>query len=231
MLIAEMLSLIAIEPTSGKTQPRLKALHQPKVLVAALVTELAAQLRVGLNQGRVVVLDQLPSRHPLLTMCLRQLSTSGGRWDVAQTVNKLASAMSGVRNDLLEGLVRRDVLHPAIRKYKIFGEKYFPVRSSQAQNEGLQMMHRAALGEETSMVSLGTLGIGVASGALDRLLPFDEAESAKARLRSLREEINAELEQARASTDRNDHLDELYAISLMSELEIQVKIAAHANGR
>jgi hypothetical protein len=225
MLVAETLSLVALEPANGTTAPRFRVLHDNRILVAALIMELASQLRIGLHHGVVVVLDQLPSRHPLLTGCLRHLGAVSGRLDAASALKRMDARMPGTRDELLEGLVRRDILHPAIRKYRFFGPRLYPVRSTQAQNEGLQAMYRAAMGQETNMTALALLSLVCATGAIDQLLTFEEAETAKARLRELRAEIGAELVQA--DNDPNSETpDEIFAIALMSELEIQVKLIA-----
>ena len=53
MLIAETLSLIALDPLTGQTRPKLAPLHDQHILACALLMELAVQTRIGLRNGVV----------------------------------------------------------------------------------------------------------------------------------------------------------------------------------
>jgi hypothetical protein len=214
MLIAETLSLIALDPLSGQTRAKLAALHDQRLLACALLMELAVQTRIGLRHGVVVVLDTLPSRHPLLTATLRSISRASGQLSPHAAIEQAARELPQLRDDLLDALVRRDILHPPKRAFGFFGRRNYPVRSTQAQSEGLEVLRRAALGLDTSLTALAMLALGSATGAIDQLLTFDEAEAAKSRLRQLRDEIREQLAQS------DEQLDEIYAIALLEALEL-----------
>jgi hypothetical protein len=217
VLIAETLSLIALEPASGQTRGKLAVLHAQPLLACALLMELAVQTRIGLRNEVVVVLDTLPSRHPLLTTCLKALTRYSGHLSPQAAIELAAKALPQLREDLLDALVRRDILHPPKRAFGLFGRRNYAVRSSQAQAEGLQELKRAATGENTSLAALAMLGLGTASGAIEHLLTFEESEAAKARQRQLRDEIREQLEQ-------NEELsDDLYAVALLEALELALE--------
>jgi hypothetical protein len=221
MLLAEILALIAVEPLNGETRAKLSMLHRQDVLTSALLMELAAQSRVGMKDRHVVVLDTLPSRHPLLTACLRLVAKHSGLLSAEQMITRLASELPALREDLLDGLVRRDILHPPTRKYRLFGTKFYPLRSTQAQNECLKRFSDAAVGVDSSMSGLALLALACATLAADHLLTFDDAESAKARLRELREEISSAL-----ATDAAPG-DEVYATALLEAVDLAIRQRLH----
>ena len=69
------------------------------------------------------------------------------------------------------------------------------------------------------------LALGSATGAIDQLLTFEEAQSAKARLQQLREEIRDQL------AESDEQLDEIYAIALLEALELAMEARiAQGNG-
>ena len=225
MLFAETLSLIALDPLSGQTRPKLAPLHDQRMLACALLMELAVQTRIGLRNGVVVVLDTLPSRHPLLTAALRSVVRASGQLSPQSAIEHTARELPQLRDDLLDALVRRDILHTPKRSFGFFGRRNYPVRSNQAQIGCLEELRRAAVGIDTSLSALAMLALGSATGAIDQLLTFDEAESAKARLRQLREEIRDQL------ADSDEQLDEIYAIALLEALELAMEARiARENG-
>jgi hypothetical protein len=217
MLIAETLCLIALDPLTGQLRPKLQQLHDRRVLSCAVLMELAVQNRIGLRQQVLVVLDTLPSRHPLLTACLRSLTRVSGHLRPADSIRHTAEELPQLREDLLDALVRRDILHAPKRLFGLFGRKNYPVRSNQAQSEGLQQLKRAATGEDTSLAALAMLAISIATSTIDQLFTFDEAETAKARFRELREEIREQLEQS------EEQLDEIYAVALLEALGLALE--------
>jgi hypothetical protein len=217
MLIAETLCLIALDPSTGQPRPKLQQLHDRRVLSCALLMELAVQNRIGLRQQVVVVLDTLPSRHPLLTACLKSIAQVSGHLRPADSIQHTARELPQLREDLLDALVRRDILHAPKRLFGIFASKNYPVRSNQAQSEGLIQFKRAASGEDTSLAALAMLAISIATGSIDQLFTFDEAETAKARFRELREEIREQLAQS------EEQLDEIYAVALLEALGLALE--------
>jgi hypothetical protein len=212
MLIAETMVLLALETASGEVRPALKALHDKRLLVCALMMELAVQTRIGLRQHRVVVLDRLPSRHPLVTAALQALISVSGQLQMEPAISHVEKAVPGLLDDVTEGLVRRDWLHPAKRRYKFFGKKLYAVRSTQAQGEALDVIKRAVRGEDNSLRALALLVLITATGAIDQLFVPEEAAEARTRLTHLTEEINEQL----AGEYEQD--DQILAIALIATL-------------
>jgi hypothetical protein len=212
MLIAETVVLLALETASGEVRPALRHLHEKRLLVSALMMELAVQTRIGLRHNRVVVLDRLPSRHPLVTAALQALVPVSGQLQLEPAIAHTERAVPGLLDDVLEGLVRRDWLHPAKRKYRIFGRKLYAVRSTQAQGEALELVKRAVRGEDNSLSALAMLVLMSASGSLDQLFVPEQAAEARTRLTHLTEEINEQL----AGDFEQD--DQLLAIALIATL-------------
>lgn len=221
MLIAETLALVALDPASGKVRAKLARAQHQDALAVALLIELATQMRLGLRGEVVVILDNLPSRHPLLTACLKIARAHSGMLTPKLLLHKVSSKLPRLREDLLDALVRRDILHPSKRRFWIFGKKTYPVRSSQAQNEGLIEIKRCANGENSKLHGIALLGLVCATGIVDQLLTYEEAEDAKSRLRLLQEEIAAELSANNAMID-SDEIVELHSIALMEQLYLLI---------
>lgn len=216
MLIVEALALIALDAKSGEVHSKLAQVHDQRVLAAGLLMELAVQTRLGLRRKVVVVLDTLPSRHPLLTACLRIIRDTAGQLSAGEAIALTAAQLPHLRTNLLDGLVRRDILHEPHRSFGLFGSRRYPVRSQQAQGEGLATLRRAASGEGTTLQDLALLSLGCATGAIVQLLLDEEAKAASARMQLLREEIHAEL------AESEEQIDEYYSIALLEALEVAV---------
>jgi hypothetical protein len=212
MLIAETLALVALDPLTGETRGKLSKAHSQTALACGLLIELATQMRLGLRGDVVVILDNLPSRHPLLTACLKVARRYSGLLSPEQLMQKVSSDLPRLRDDLLDALYRRDILHPPKRKFWLFGTKRYLIRSTQAQNEGLEAIKKCANGENSKLNGIALLGLACATGVIDHLLVHDEAEEAKARLRLLHDEISIELDV------HNEELGELHSIALMERL-------------
>ena len=215
MLIAETLALVALDIVGGEARPNLRRLHDERVLVAALLMELATQTRAGQRDGVVVVLDTLPSRHPLLNQCLQVLHRVSGRCTAPELLDHAVQKLGKVRIEVLEGLVRRDVLHPAVRTLPFFGHKRFAVRSTQAQTLALDVLRHACTGADASLLGLAVLALSVATDVDRALLTPEESTAARARMADLRSEITAELASEQPS-------DDLYAIDLLLALAAEV---------
>lgn len=223
MLIAESLCLVALDPLSGQTRQNLQQLLSQSVLATAVLMELAVQNRIGLRNDVVVILDNLPSRHPLLTVCLKLISEISGQLSAAQAIVHTCKTLPKLDVDLLDGLVRRDILHAPKGAWLWLRSKNFPVRSMQAQNEAIERVRLAITGEDTSFSALAVLSLACATRVIDPLFTFDEAESAKARFREMRDEIREQL------AHESEHLDEFYAVSLLDALALALEhhLSAH----
>lgn len=213
MLIAEHLALVALDPVSGQARSNLVRAHDQQFLATCLLMELGVQTRLGARGEVVVVLDTLPSRHPLLTQALRIVRETSGRLDVRQAIRRVASSIPKLREELLDALVRRDILHPPRRlHYNLFGQRCYPVRSMQAQNEAMEQLHQAAVGTRNDLKSLALMLLAHGSGLAMQLLTADEAAEASSRVELLLTEIELEL------AHNAELLDEHYSIQLLAGL-------------
>lgn len=210
MLLAEHLCLIALEPASGLPRKGCAAALSRPMLCAALLTELAVQTRLGLRDGRVILLDELPSRHLLLTESLRAIREVNGKLDPADAIRYIGRRVGGLPWEVLDGLVRRDILHAVERRWWWFGPRRYRVRSLQAQNEALEALHEAAVGRRNSLEAVAMLALALGAGVTRALLtPIEHAE-AQARMDLLMTEIEQEL------ASNAELLDTHYSIALMT---------------
>lgn len=213
MLIAEHLALVALDPLSGQARPSLRRAHDQRFLAACLLMELGVQTRLGARGDVVVVLDTLPSRHPLLTRSLRLVRDASGRLEAEDAIRRVANGIPRLREELLDALVRRDILHePRRLHFNLWGIRCYPVRSMQAQNEAMEQLHQAAVGGRNDLKSLAMMLLAHASGLARQLLTPSESEEAASRVELLMQEIELEL------AHNADLLDEQFSIQLMAKL-------------
>lgn len=213
MLIAEHLALVALDPVSGLARNNLKRAHEQRFLAACLLMELGVQTRLGARGDVVVVLDTLPSRHPLLTRSLRIIRDASGRLEAVDAIKRIAQGIPRLREELLDALVRRDILHaPRKLHFNLWGIRCYPVRSMQAQNEAMDQLHQAAVGNRNDLRSLAMMLLAHASGLAHQLLTAPESQEASSRVELLMQEIELELEH------NAELLDEQYSIQLMARL-------------
>lgn len=225
MLLAEHLTLIALEPASGLPRTGCVAALSRPMVSAALLTELAVQTRLGLRGGRVIVLDDLPSRHLLLTETLHAIRRVDGRLDCRQSIRYISRSVQGLPWEVLEGLVRRDILHAVERRWWILGERRYRVRSLQAQNEALEALHEAAVGRRNSLEAVAMLALALGSGIVRSLLTAAEHAEADARMQLLLSEIDQEL------ASNAELLDTHYSIALMTGIGTAVGALLKEEGK
>lgn len=210
MLLAEHLALIALDPAGGLARPGCRDALSRTLVSASLLTELAVQTRLGLRAGRVIVLDELPSRHRLLTETLQAIRRADGQLDCRTAIGYIGRRVRGLPWEVLEGLVRRDILHTVERSWWFFGERRYRVRSLQAQNEALEALHEAAVGRRNSLEAVAMLALALGSGMVRALLTAEEHAEADARMQLLLSEIDQEL------ASNAELLDTHYSIALMT---------------
>lgn len=212
MLIAEKLALLALQQRTGETRSGAERALSAPAIAAALLLELAVQTRVGLRDGWVVLLDDLPSRHRLLTKSLRLLHDHNGTLRTDAAIAMLTRGLRHPEIDLLEGLVARDILHPPTRRFRWFGRRFWRVRSLQAQAEALDGLHAAAVGNRNTLQDVALLAVAVSGGVGKLLLTAEEFAEACERLDLLKAEIDSDLR------SHAELLDEHYSIALMAEI-------------
>jgi hypothetical protein len=213
MLIGEDLLLMCLQVESGLPFAGLEKVPSPTFLSACLLAELAVQKQIGWTPRGVHVVDDLPNFHPLIDETLRAIKPRG----LQPTPAMIAATRSGVAQVVqrhFASLVDRGLLHPgSSKRYWLFGQRRFPVRSTRARNEALAHLREAAIGERTSMRSVAMLMLANSIGATDRLLEEAEHNEAQARATSLSEEIRAELPSAADWDDNASAIAMLVSIS------------------
>jgi hypothetical protein len=180
MLIAEQLLLIACEPVSGEPLwPREQP--SPDIITAgAVAAELVTQRRLSLKDGLFTADRQIPLMHPLLKSALQSLPDD--RFDAKGLLRTLASRMSPIRNRILDGLFRRDILHRVTqRKFVVLKKMLYPIRSMQARNEAIEAMH-VAPANPSDVNGLALLFLVEAAGLLTVSMKAQDHENAHKRI-------------------------------------------------
>jgi hypothetical protein len=181
MLIAERLLLIARDPATGDaTWPR----EQPTpdaIVASAVAAELISQGRLPLRDGFFRADTQIPTSHPLLKTALQELRED--KLDAAVLIRTIANRMDPLIKRILDGLVRRDILHRAVERDWLLRKKVrYPVRSMQARNEAVDALGTAARG--TDIGGLALLLLADAGGLLTAM-PSHDHPLAKRRVMAL----------------------------------------------
>jgi hypothetical protein len=180
MLIAERLLLIACEPESGEALWPRKQPHPDLITAGAIAAELVTQGRLTLKDGLFVADLQIPTGHPLLKASLQSLHAD--RLDGIGLLRAIANRMSPLRNRILDGLFRRDILHRVAKRDFLLRQKIrYPVRSMQAHNEAIEALHMAAHSDH-DMNGLALLFLTELAGLLNVMLKAHDHDAAKQRI-------------------------------------------------
>ncbi len=182
MLIAERMLLIARDPLTGESiWPREQP--SPELIVAgAIAAELVTQGRLPLRSGLFKPDAQIPTSHPLLNATLQVLKNH--TYDGGALLKAVANKMDPLSKRLLDGLVRRDVLHRAIKRDWMLRKRIsYPVRSMQARNEGIEALRSAA--HNNDLNGLAMLFLTEVSGLLPAMLRAQDHEAAEERILTL----------------------------------------------
>ena len=187
MLIVEHFFLIACDPRTGLPQwPQAKQ-DLETLAAAGLILGLALQERVFLNNGRLCTDGSLPLGHPLLNEALRALDGAHDQ-NVTASIHLLAHRLSPLTEQVLDGLYRRDLVHRIqTRRWLLFKQVRYPLRSMQSRNEALDHLRAAARGEREDLHGLALLLLADQSGLLAANLDAFDHERASKRLLELSE--------------------------------------------
>lgn len=177
MLIAEQLILLLLDPERGELEVRSDATDPDRLATAALLLDLAEQRNLSHRNGHVAFNQRFPSGHLLLTVAADSLAGAGPGLPLASALDLIETRTRPTSRTLLEGLHRRDVLHRHRRPvwWPLAPWKY-PLRSSQARNEALEVLRGRA--KRTPLREQGLLLLTDCAGRLASYL--DAAAHARA---------------------------------------------------
>ncbi len=177
MLIAEQLLLLLLDPERGVLDVRRDATDPDRLATAALLLDLADQRGIGHRNGQIAFLARMPMRHPLLTTAGDALAGAGPGLPIGATLDLIETRTRPVSRTLLDGLHRRDLLH-RVRKpaWWPWARWKYPLRSLQARNEALAVLHGSV--RRQPLREHGLLLLVDCAGRLPNFL--DAAEHARA---------------------------------------------------
>ncbi|GAA1584882.1 GOLPH3/VPS74 family protein [Actinoplanes couchii] len=158
-------------------------------LGGALLVELALAERIGVENGRVVVLDTTPVGSGLVTQALNRISTDGRDRKPGHWVRKLSE---GVRQPVLDHLVASEVLRAEhSRVLVIFPRTRYPAVHGvepAAETEARGRMRAALAGHGTVDPRTGALcALVAATGAARKIFPDMDRKVLRARLDEISE--------------------------------------------
>jgi Golgi phosphoprotein 3 (GPP34) len=180
MLIAERLLLIACDPVSGEPLWPREQPNPELITAGAVASELITQRRLALRDGLFAADRQIPVVHPLLKTALQSLHDE--RFDGIGLLRTISSRMSPLRNRILDGLFRRDMLHRVVKRNFLLRKKVsYPVRSMQARNEAIEALQVAPL-NPSDVNGLALLFLTEAAGLLTVSLKAQDHEAASRRI-------------------------------------------------
>lgn len=183
VLIAEQLMLLSLDPTSGRFEASRSHLDIDSLAAAALLLDLMENRRLRFNAGFVAIETHLPVSHMQLTAASQALGGHTLRVDAA--IDLLVSRLPSIATQLLESLVRRDLLHRVRGSWWPGSGKRYPMRSLQARNEAVARVAAAARATTPNLRGTGMLLLVEVAGRLPSIIDGATHEAATARLREL----------------------------------------------
>jgi len=173
MLLAERFVLLLLDPESGEFNAPHKKADLDALCATGLLIELVSQQRLRPQGNRLVANGSLPTSHPLLDEAHHALGLQAQT--AAQCIAHLLKIQSPLPQHLCDGLYRRDVLHRE-RRWKLFGgaTPRYRLRSHQARNETIAVLHAAKQRPQERIAHIGLLLMMDLAGALTRF--FSAAE-------------------------------------------------------
>ncbi|MGE4071463.1 MAG: GPP34 family phosphoprotein [Lysobacterales bacterium] len=213
MLLGEDFLLLSLDVGSGLPLPGLAVLQRPAFLAACLLAELAVQKQVGWNPDGVQIFDELPSYHALISQALDALRRTPAA-NPADAIRTIGRELGDLRSQLLDSLISRGLLHEGgRRRYWLFGQRRYPVRSTRARNEAMEHLMEATTGRSASMRSTALLLLADATAANGHLLTAVQANEASARATALIQEVRHYLPEVREWSDTHSAIALLTGIA------------------
>lgn len=218
MLLAELFLLSALDPLHGTVRPNRAMSHQPSFLATALLMELAVCRELKRSAGGLMLDHDLPSFHILVDQARAALKRSQRALPPAEAVDLTRHELPNLRENMLEGLAERGILHAGgRRRYWLFGPRRYPLRSKQASDECVQLLEKTASGKDNSLRANAAAILATGSGLATIMLHASESNQLHERVKRLR------LEQ-QGQPDK-EHAADAEAIGVMLMLGTQLTVS------
>lgn len=213
MLLGEDFLLLSLDVDSGLPLPGLTVLQHPAFLASCLLAELAVRKQVGWNPDGVQIFDELPSYHALISQALDALRRTPAA-NPADAIRTVGRELGDLRRHLLDSLISRGLLHEGgRRRYWLFGQRSYPVRSTRARIEAMEHLMEATTGRSASMRSTALLLLSDATAANGHLLTAVQANEGSARATALIQEVRHHLPEVREWSDTHSAIALLTGIA------------------
>ncbi|MCB1606623.1 MAG: GPP34 family phosphoprotein [Xanthomonadales bacterium] len=175
MLLAELFLLCTLDPLRGTVLPNRSVAHQPRFLATALIIELAICRELKRFEDGMHLDHDLPSFHILVDRVREAIKRANKGFTPDQAIELTLHELPNLREDLLDGLAERGVLHTGRRRYWLFGERPYPLRSRQAAAEAIELLRAGASGADRSLRSMAAAALATGSGLATILLPAEQS--------------------------------------------------------
>ena len=143
MYIFEAILLLALDEEEGKISDS-NGSNLNAVLAGAVLSELVLQERITLTDGRIVVINQIPSEHPILDGVLYSILDTAKPRKVRYWINTLV--YQEIMTEVIQTLVEQGVLE---RK-----KKHFRLASQPGNNPGDSISHKFILANRLRSIVL-----------------------------------------------------------------------------
>jgi hypothetical protein len=162
MLLAEDLLILTIDPAGGLVGDGDHASSRD-AFARALLIELAVFGAIGLDQGRIRVIETPPKLHRLLAMAMQALGNTS--FTPAAAISRMRRRMWSVRSDLMDGFERLGIIHRLHTGiFGRFGRARFALQSTQTRAERVAKLKRGC--ETPSLGDLSAVALALLAESL-----------------------------------------------------------------
>ncbi len=191
MLLGELFLLCALDPMHGTVRPNRTVAHQPRFLATSLLMELAVCRELKRFEDGLHLDHDLPSFHILVDQVREAIKKAEKGFSPEQAIALVVHQFPHLRRDMLEALAERGILHSdGRRRYWLFGEKAYPIRSQQAEHECLELLEQAATGADRTLRAAAASLLATGSGLATILLHADQSNALYAWTRELEQDLS-----------------------------------------
>jgi hypothetical protein len=137
MILAERLSLLALDPEKGGERPGLDGERLIEAIAPLMIADLLFANSLRNTGERLELMEAMPLAHPLLDEAAHRLARAGRALGVSAALALLRREAPGWQRRMRRSLAARDILEvqvpfPFVRRYRL--------RSRQAWNESATML-------------------------------------------------------------------------------------------